>query len=55
MKKNDCVKIVRDIRDRHFEENKGRSRKEVIEHYRHKASIFFKVKEKPASYKTSDH
>jgi hypothetical protein len=54
MKKNNCVKMVREIRDRHFEENKGKSRKEVIEHYRQKASKFFNVKEEPASYKTGN-
>lgn len=46
MKKTfDCVKMVRDIRDRHFEENKGKSRKEVIAKYREKASKFFEVKD----------
>ncbi|NLE00651.1 MAG: hypothetical protein GX640_12340 [Fibrobacter sp.] len=46
----DCVKMVREIRDRHFEENKGKSRKEVIERYRQKAARFFEVKEAPAPY-----
>jgi hypothetical protein len=54
MKKTfDCVKTVREIRDRHFEENKGKSRKEIIESYRKKASKFFTVNESPAPYGTA--
>jgi hypothetical protein len=43
-KKFDCMKMVRDIRDRQFEENKGKSSKETIEYNRQKADIFFEVK-----------
>lgn len=44
MKKTiDCIKMVREIRDRHYEDNKDKSRKEIIEKYREKASKFFKI------------
>ena len=51
-KKFDCVKTVREIRNHHCEENKEKSRKEIIESYRQKASKFFTVNENPAPYGT---
>jgi hypothetical protein len=49
-KKFDAVKMVRDIRDKHYEEMKGKSHKEIMECYRKKAASFLIVKEPQAPY-----
>ena len=52
-KKFDCIEVVREIRDRHFDHNKGKSRKEIIARFRQKASTSVTVKENPAPHGTA--
>jgi hypothetical protein len=49
-KKFDCVKMVRDIRDKIYEEQKGMTKEEKLAYYHQKAVEARKVQESAAHY-----
>jgi hypothetical protein len=46
----DCVKMTRDIRDKIYEQNKGKSHKELIEYYARLKPETLAMKEESAKY-----
>jgi hypothetical protein len=49
-KKFDAVKMVRDIRDKHYSAMKGKSHKEIMEYYRKKSESVLKAREPAPEY-----
>ncbi len=50
----DCIKMVREIRDRIYEENKNKSQQEMIEYYAKVKQETLALREDSATYKTTD-